>query len=145
MCIATATKANLADKQREDDEEPTLLKPLLSAYRCLPVIALPGTHDFSISFTFASSFVLAIIRTIFWKLLLSVGWPLRSKMTTDAAASLASIVHAFVLCFYLTIALTSTKYIPSARLTSSPKWFQDAATALLEMCTGYVECMLSTT
>jgi len=66
-------------------------------------------------------------------------------MTTDAASSLTSILHAVYLCACLATLLLKIpggwrSYIPSCKMSShkQSKDWQDAATACLEMCTGYM-------
>jgi len=72
-----------------------------------------------------------------------LGWPPNSKKTKDAAASLASMVHAIVLCVSLAILLaTSRPYRPSGAKRkdagSNSSMINDATTALLQFCTGYM-------
>jgi hypothetical protein len=63
-------------------------------------------------------------------------------MTTDAACSLASIIHAVALCSWLAILFAKLgwkNYIPSCKLSDhKAKDFQDASTACLQVCTGYM-------
>merc|ERR1719491_2341833 len=137
----TVSKERFNSSIPRDDEYaiPNTLRPLIYVYRSLPPLCLPYTN-FNISFTLLSTLLLAMIRTVVWQYLICAGWPSRSKMTTDAAASLTSILHGFVLCFYLGVCLyrNPRNYVPSARLENFPVWWQDAATAVLEICTGYM-------
>lgn len=118
------------------------LKVLLYCYRTLPKIIKIGKLDFT--FTFASCAGLSILRIGFFKLLTAFyGWPARTKMTTDASASLASIVHSILLCWCLTEwfwKLGLKAYSPSGRLSdhdNNPD-LKDAAVACLQFCTGYM-------
>ncbi|CAJ1931417.1 unnamed protein product [Cylindrotheca closterium] len=117
-----------------------MLKLLLSCYRSLPKVIQIGKLDFT--FTFVSFAALSVIRTIFFQLLTAYyGWPIRSKMTTDAAASLASIVHSIVLCWLLTEwfwKLGFRAYFPSGKLSDHNSDMKDSAVACLQVCTGYM-------
>jgi hypothetical protein len=88
--------------------------------------------DFDINFTLVSAFFLFGIRLI-GEALFSY-WP-SGKRRTDAAAAVASIVHAVVLCTSLGVLLWSLQpYSPSGKTSAK----DTAATALLQFCTGYM-------
>ena len=117
-----------------------LLRMLLSWYRSCPRFARIGGLDFS--FTIASSLFLSVIRVITFQVLVHLGWPARSKMTTDASSSLTSILHAIALCSWLTVFFAKLgwrNYIPSCKMNShANEDFQDVSTACLQFCTGYM-------
>mmetsp|Transcript_3124 Transcript_3124/g.6780 ORF Transcript_3124/g.6780 Transcript_3124/m.6780 type:complete len:314 (+) Transcript_3124:110-1051(+) len=132
------TEDQINVKDSKPPPMPKSLRPFVGLYHCVPRCHIPGT-DLDVAFTVASFVTLSVIRIILFQVLQYWGWPAYSKMTTDAAASLTSIVHSLVLV-YGTFAclITHPKYVPSAKLSAAPVWWQDAATALLEMCTGYM-------
>mmetsp|Transcript_9663 Transcript_9663/g.22679 ORF Transcript_9663/g.22679 Transcript_9663/m.22679 type:complete len:323 (+) Transcript_9663:90-1058(+) len=120
-----------------------MLKPLLFCYRSLPNVIQIGKLDFT--FTFASCAFLSLMRILFFNLLTSYyGWPVQSKMTTDASSSLGSIVHSILLCGWLTEwfwKLGYRAYSPSAKLSDHNEKdpdLNDAAVACLQFCTGYM-------
>lgn len=118
------------------------LQVLLYCYRSLPSNLL-RIGNLDITFTIASFLVLSAFRVVYFQLLTVVaGWPLRSKMTTDSASSLVSITHSIPLCIWLTEWFWKVgfrAYSPSCALSShSDKNLRDAASACLQMCTGYM-------
>lgn len=133
------------DEDDDHDDGPAILRPLLRTYQSVvPVWNLPGVPNFNFAFSLFSAVVLSMIRKLIWDLLLLLGWPSQSKMTTDSASSLASVVHSVVLVFFLGVCLFRLPggvraYVPSARAEESfPVWWRDSASALLEICTGYM-------
>lgn len=120
--------------------ESWILHPLLLAYQKLPPLVQIGSLDFT--FTLASFLLLSVLRSIIYQILASFGWPVRSKMTTDAAASITSIVHSIALCTWLTawfVKLGYKHYVPSCKLSDhKDKNVRDVAIACLEFCTGYM-------
>lgn len=132
------TEDQIKAKENQPPEMPSSLRPFVAMYRAVPRCHVPGT-DLDVSFTIVSFLFLSAIRIVLFQVLQYFGWPTYSKMTTDAAASLASIIHSLALVYGTFVCLIShPKYIPSAKLSAAPFWWQDAATALLEMCTGYM-------
>ena len=116
-----------------------ILRGLLNAYHGVPKRISFFGLDFS--FTFAMFISLIFVKEVFFWLLVSLGWPSRSKMTTDAAASLTSILHSSYLCSCLTIFFWNlgwNNYIPSAKMKTTNKKWDDVATACLQLCTGYM-------
>ncbi|KAL3939903.1 MAG: hypothetical protein SGBAC_005456 [Bacillariaceae sp.] len=132
------------DSQDDDRTRKTggILKPLLSCYRGTPNVIQFGKLDFT--FTFVSCAVLSLIRQISFQILTSYyGWPTQSKMTTEAAASMSSILHSIVLCWCLSEwfwKLGYSAYSPSGKLSDHAKNpdLKDAAVACLQICTGYM-------
>jgi len=122
--------------------ESWILRPILKLYQKTPTILKVGI-DFT--FTIAAALLLSAIRTLILYGLIYLGWPVKSKMTTDAAASLVSMLHALYLCACLATLLLNIpggwrSYIPSCKMSShkQSKDWQDAASACLELCTGYM-------
>ena len=137
-------KIRVNNENSDEDDVPLLLRPLIVIYRSIPKLYLPRIRNFNFAFILFSALFLAAIRQfIFWKMLMYVGWPQYSKMTTDAASSLTSICHSIILCWYLSLCFfylstAKCRYVPSARMSTFPLWWQDSASALLEFCTGYM-------
>jgi hypothetical protein len=136
MSDSTAT----AENKGKETPPPRILRPWAYLYRTIPKVYLPFT-DLDVSFTLASAAVLTCVRIVIMQLLLAAGWPVNSKMTTDAAGSLTSVTHSLLLvpgvgaCLFF----SSVPYVPSARLTEAKLlWYQDAVNALLSLCTGYM-------
>lgn len=135
------------DKEQDEDSfavsDSWILRTLLGTYRILSRTRRPKNNSpIGVAFTIASFLGLSLIRVIIFHSLLSLGWPRHSKMITDAAASLTSIVHSTLLCTWLTVLfwkLGWRRYVPSWKLVDhkNTDW-QDAATACLEFCTGYM-------
>lgn len=120
------------------DEAPLLLRPWIRMYNSVPKIKLPLT-DIDIGFTFASAAALALVDYGSAFLLAALGgWPEKSKHTRAAAGSIATIVHSTLLVFGVGAALASQRYDPSGRMDTHPDWWQDGATALIQLCTGYM-------
>lgn len=125
-------------KENKPPPCPASLRPFVGIYDSIPKIHVPFT-DLDVSLTVISFLVLSGIRLVLFRVLVQFGWPSNSKMTLDSAGSLASILHSVVLCYgTLMCLITHPKYVPSAKLTAAPLWWQEAATALLEICTGYM-------
>jgi len=118
---------------------PRMLCPWVKLYRSIPKVFLPGTHV-DISFVLVSCLALICVRLVVIRILLACGWPERSKMTTDAAASLTSVTHSLLLVPGVGACLFcgAVPYVPSAKLDDAPGWYQDAVSALLCLCTGYM-------
>lgn len=140
MCRAPTKAA--AGVSHKPGAEKEALNPVIQSwsniYRAIPKIYVPFTK-FNVSFTLVTFVVLLGLRLAGSKLFEEYfGWPADSKMKKDAAAGLASIIHALFLVPSCGILLWSSKYSPRARLDSMPIWWQDVATLLLEMCTGYM-------
>jgi hypothetical protein len=115
---------------------PNLLRPWITLYRSFPKIHVPFTNlDVLFTMVCAVAFAGLDYGTGSWVRSIS-GWPL--KETRAVAGSLTTIFHASVLVALLPTCLTTERYSPSRRLDSHPMWWQDASTALLQFCTGYM-------
>ena len=120
-------------------EDYWIIAWLLFAYENHPTVVKIRKMDFT--FTLSSFLFLTVVRLVIFQVLIAFGWPVRSKMTTDAASSLTSILHSTMLCSWLIVMFAKLgfrNYIPSCKLSSHDKDFQQAANACLEFCTGYM-------
>jgi hypothetical protein len=119
---------------------PSLLRPWISLYRSFPKIHAPFTdHDVLFTLVSAVGFAGLDYGVRSWVRWVS-GWPL--KETQVVAGSLITIIHGSVLVALLPTCLTIERYSPSRRFDSHPKWWQDASTALIQFCSGYmVSCV----
>jgi hypothetical protein len=119
------------------DEAPWPLKQWAWLYNTVPKICIPFT-TFDVSITILSACFLFCVRLVGERILESQGWPAGSPVTIEGAASIAAIVHSTTLVPGLVVALYSQPYIPSSKMDEHPQWWQDAVTALLQFCTGYM-------
>ena len=118
-------------------EAPQPLKQWAWLYDTVPKICIPFTN-FDVSITVLSACFLFCIRVVGERILESQGWPVNSPVTIEGAASIAAIVHSTTLVPGLWVALRSQPYVPSSKMNEHPQWWQDAVTALLQFCTGYM-------
>jgi len=118
---------------------PPLLQFWLSISNAVPSIYLPGTR-FDIAFTLLSVWFLLSVRSLFDSFFQGyLGWDPNNKLTTDCAASATSILHSLILCPGLAYALySSPPFLPTAKMTDAPKWWQEIAVAQFQFCTGYM-------
>lgn len=115
---------------------PPLLQPWVSLYRSIPKIYAPFT-DLDVAFTLVSAIFFTCLDYSFALVVqAATGWPL--KETRMAAGSLATICHATVLVAGLGVCLLTERYSPSTRMEAHPLWWRDAASALIQFCTGYM-------
>jgi hypothetical protein len=75
------------------------------------------------------------------------GWPADADATpasagkhlaTEASASLVATFHSLCLVPGLVACFLWYRYSPSERLDAAPRWWQEAAVALIQFCTGYM-------
>lgn len=118
------------------EEIPRILKPWISLYRAVPCLYLPLTK-LDIAFTLASGLFLTFVDLASAKALTAAGWPAGSE-TRSVAGSLATIFHSTCLCAGLGGCLLTQPYSPSEKMERHPRWWQDAASALIQFCTGYM-------
>lgn len=118
-------------------EAPWLLQQWAWLYNTVPKIHVPFT-PFDVSITILSACFLYCVRRVGEVILESQGWPANTAVTIEGAASIAAIVHSTTLVPGLWFALRSQPYIPSSSMSEHPQWWQDAVTALLQFCTGYM-------
>ncbi len=115
---------------------PKVLQFWIGLYRSSPKLYLPGT-DIDFGFSLQCAFFFSALRIIFRHALYYFGWD-HSNDTIFTSACLASMCHSSLLLPGLLAMLISQKYVPSAKLQDSPKWYQEAMHALLGFCTGYM-------
>lgn len=124
-------------QSKEDDRINPILKFWSDTYTGAPKIYLPGTR-FDICFTILSCIIILGIRLMidfFYQTIL--GWP-DCYRTHLCSACTTSILHAIVLVLTLGLLLINQPYIPSAKFSDAPKYWQDVTTSMLQMCTGYM-------
>ena len=105
-------------------------------YRAVPPVNVPGT-ELTMSFSLlGAAFLYAVRISLRHVLVRFFDWP--DEVARESVGSLAAIVHSLMLLPGLFVALTSQPYQPTAHLSTSPLWWQDLVTALLQFCTGYM-------
>mmetsp|Transcript_3478 Transcript_3478/g.4839 ORF Transcript_3478/g.4839 Transcript_3478/m.4839 type:complete len:320 (-) Transcript_3478:116-1075(-) len=144
MCVSNDTidesKGISSDKKEisSDQNVPVVLKFWSNLYQTVPKICIPGTN-LNFAVTILCTIIIFLIRVGFDKIYVNVmGWPANSPRKDFCAACSASIVHSIVLCIGLGKALACQKFSPSAKLCVFPQWWQDASTALLQLCSAYM-------
>lgn len=118
------------------DEIPFLLGFWGSLLNGLPQITIGGLN-FSVT-VFTIFFLTAVRFSVEYFMITFFGWPADNLLTKDAAASISAIVHSLQLVPGLWQCFMSQPYVPSERMDKAPIWWQDAATALIQFCTGYM-------
>lgn len=112
------------------------LQPWLAIYRSLPKVVVPGLN-LDIAFTLVCALIFTCIDyACAFVINSSLAWPWIESRA--AAGSLTTIIHASVLVVGLLICLVTEPYSPSKRMDSHPLWWQDASSALIQLCTGYM-------
>lgn len=107
-------------------------------YNMTPKIYIPFTN-FDIGLSIVSCILLSTLRLINQNIFTQVfGYNPNTYKTIESAACLTSITHAIILCHGLWATLTSQPYVITARMEQAPQVYQDAVTALLQFCTGYM-------
>lgn len=116
--------------------EPRLLQLWCRIDDALPRISCGGLD---VSFTFASALFLACVRFIAEAIMVhAFDWPAVSFVTKNAAASVPAILHSSLLVPSLFCTFSLQPYRPSESLEAAPRFYQHAATCLLQFCTGYM-------
>uniref|UniRef100_A0A7S4NBQ1 TLC domain-containing protein n=1 Tax=Odontella aurita TaxID=265563 RepID=A0A7S4NBQ1_9STRA len=147
MCASARVLNEKGDDGDDSARAPLILRPWIHARRSVPKCIFPGTKDLDVSIIFIGAVALNALRLSFLRLLLHLGWPGESSdaeksggwdMTCEAAGSLTAIVHSLCIITGVAACLLSQPYSPSARMDESPRWWRDAADALLQLCTGYM-------
>lgn len=140
----SATVDSSGDKSHSTDindilDAPGVLRPWISFARCIPsIIPIPFTSvDLTLTVVFflilvALRIVIAPLMYEYWE------WPHNQKESSEAVGSVVSMFHAGVLLPGLLLCLLTQPFHPSATMKSSPQWWQDASTALIHLCTGYM-------
>ena len=121
-------RALSADRLVEREKPtPLLLKPWVKLSGALPVSFTLVSALFFTLLDYALSFV-------FHK---ASGWPFLE--CRSVAGSFATIFHSTVLVTGLgACLLQADHYRPSGRMSDHPSWWREAATALIQFCTGYM-------
>lgn len=126
------TKQNCATK----DKVPALLAFWGSLIHTLPPVKVGGL-DWSV--TIVTVFLLTAARFAAEYVLIAVfGWPADSELTQEGCCSITAFIHSFTLVPGLWQCFRSHPYRPSEKITEAPVWWQDAASALTQFCTGYM-------
>lgn len=107
-------------------------------YNAAPKLCIPFTQ-LDMAFSLISCVIICGLRLVFEYFYINIlEFNPKTYKTIESAASLTSISHALVLVTGLWAVLTSQPYVPSATIKSAPKEYQNAVTALLQLCTGYM-------
>jgi len=115
------------DQTTQEEPIPVLLKPWVHLSRSLPLPFTIASALFLTVFDYSSAYLFQKVS----------GWP--SNECRTIAGSLTTIFHSTVLVTGLGVCLLTTEhYKPSGRMTEHPLWWRDAATALIQFCTGYM-------
>jgi hypothetical protein len=132
--FAPLKNRSLHNKQQECI--PLLLQPWVFFYRLFPKVNAPLTN-LDITFTLVSALFLTCLdygsAFVFQA---ATKWP--RKETRMVAGSITTIFHSTILVPGLCVCLLSERYAPSCRMDVHPVWWQDAASALIQFCTGYM-------
>lgn len=119
-------------------EIPSLLKLWSGIYNAFPKLCLIGTQ-FPIGLTLLSTAFISLLRFAYRYLYVKVfGFDLSNRKTVEMIACNTSMTHSLLLVPALWQALRDQPYRPSASIQNTPKYYQDAVTALLQFCTGYM-------
>jgi len=127
---------DLPSSAHDDETVPFILKPWIFLYRSLPKIHVPFTKGLDFSFTIVSALFLTCIDYASAHYLFNQGWP--QPETRKLAGSITTIVHSTCLTLGLGACLSTQPYKPSHKMNIHPDWWQDAATSLIQFCTGYM-------
>lgn len=128
----------MGSSTREDPKQqiPTVLVLWGKLLHTLPALNIGGLN---FSITIAAAVFLACVRFAAEYLLTAVfGWPVDNALTAEAAGSAAAITHSTILVTGLYQCFKSHKYVPSEKLSVAPVWWQEGATSLIQLCTGYM-------
>ena len=130
MCQNTSLKVR--------ETSSSIIKAWSTLYNFTPKLYLPGTK-FDVLFAGLSALILTVFRIFFINLYTSVlEWDGSNIRTKSVSAYSVSIVHSLMLCFGLWPILRDQRYSPLAKMNVAPKYWQDASTALMQFCTGYM-------
>lgn len=127
--------------EKEEAPIPALIRLWVRLYHVVPKIRSPGsTIDWG--FSIASMGFFGVVRLMLQSVLFRFGWPVGALITKNAAASLTGgIFHAPNLVPVSFVLMRSVRtYDPAGRAKDQPKWWQDAADAVIQFCTGYMLC-----
>jgi len=123
------------------DNKPKIL-PLVrlwgNLYATLPKVYIPNTN-FAIGLTLYSAFFFSSLRFFYDYVYVTIlEFPSEHPKTKYMAACTVSLTHSLLLVPALWQVLRSQPYKPSAKIDGTPLYYQNAVTALLQLCTGYM-------
>jgi hypothetical protein len=116
---------------------PRLLKPWIFLNGVFPRLNVPFVK-MDLALTLASALVFVIV-DFFTAIILQRtlnDWSKNAIRTS--AGSITTILHSSVLVVGLYSCLYEEKYSPSSCMNDHPYWWQDAASAIIQFCTGYM-------
>lgn len=124
------------------DDKPVKILPLVrfwgNLYASLPKLYIPGTN-FAIGFTLFSALFFSSLRLFYDYLYTSIlEFPADHPKTKYMAACTVSLSHSMMLVPALWQVLRSQPYKPCAVIKGTPLYYQNAVTALLSLCSGYM-------
>jgi hypothetical protein len=120
------------------EKVPSFLEFWAGLYNAAPKVIIPGTQ-FPIGFTILFVIFFSSARFFYTYLHTQVfGFDFENPKTRLMIACSTSLTHSLILIPALWQALRCQPYKPSAPIANSPKYYQDAVTALLQVCTGYM-------
>jgi hypothetical protein len=125
------------DKDTEDI--PLVAKPFVKLYRATPKVYFPGTTSVEVGFVTLWMVLFAISRKVMVELMILSGWPDDLLLVSFGSGCLVGgLLHSPLLLPVLYVLLRAEPYKPSAAIEDYPKWWQDAADAMLQLSTGYM-------
>jgi hypothetical protein len=123
-------------KSTPKEQIPALLAFWGSLIHTLPAVNIGGLN-FSVTIV-GALFLTAVRFTAEYAMVAVFGWPAGNTLTQEAAAGVAAISHSSSLVPGLWMCFRSHPYRPSEKMADAPGWWQDAASALIQFCTGYM-------
>ena len=127
--------------RREKAPIPALARLWVLLYHAVPKLRFPGsTIDWG--FSIACRCFVWVARLVLLRVLYRFGWPIGAIITKSAAGSLAGgLFHSpnLVPLSFVLMRFVQT-YDPAGPAKDMPKWWQDAADAIIQLCTGYMLC-----
>jgi len=131
-----ATNQSNGASKPNDSSIPTICQFWIKLQATLPSCQIFGM-EFSV--TIACALALTCVRYLSEFVMVSVfDWPAHVYITKNAAASVPSIVHSTFLVPALIACFWNNPYRPSAALQDEPVWYQQTASALLQLTTAYM-------
>jgi len=133
-------KQKAISKGDHDDDEceniPHLAKIWLRLYHAAPNVRISGLDS---GFMLVCACFFYAARVMIRHTLYSFGWPVEGTVTRTAAASLVGgLCHSPLLVPISYVLMRNVpNYNPSAALKDHPPWWQQAADAALQFCSGY--------
>lgn len=117
---------------------PRLIKFLVGLYNAVPKLCIPGTK-YDIGFTILSFVVIFSMRLAVQHFYIDIlEFDPNNPRTAHIAACTTSAMHSLLLVPALWSVLRSQPYKPCASILGTPQYYQDAVSAVLQLCTGYM-------